>query len=882
MKLPSVYAKIISRVSLLGEKSMLKSLPVFRFPGGSTATLSEVGGKGLSLIKSSESGLPVPPGFILSVEFFKPWLEQLKKTEEWSSFLQASPEQMQAACSAMKNPSVNYVFNGEQQEIVAHYLQDFKDEALFAVRSSSPEEDLEGASFAGGYETILGVNKPSIENAVLRAFASCLDFRVAAYKQEHGFDVSSPKIAVVIQQQIASEVAGVGFSINPLTNNFDEAVFNANFGLGETVVGGLATPDTFSVDKVAHAVSQRQLGEKEISIWLDDNGGTSERPAINRTELTLNDEQVIELADLIAKVENLYGKPIDTEWALADKQFYLLQARPITAFVPVAANMITEKGAPKSLYLDATIVVQGLYKPMSPMGTSMISQFLRSAGEHLLGQNLLGDPHKSVATIQDGRIYLNLSILLSIFGKEKVSKAVMGMDPNTGRAVSESNESEYAAQREGHLHPPFHLLAKLPEVAMHLLEARLLPEQAHKNSTRLISKFMDEIRESAHSSVPLWELAGELISKTAKFIFAHSVPLFVGSRVALSHLQVIAVEAGASEEQLCKLERALPNNVTTEMGLALYHLAVTDSKSKAFETEWTQFLNLYGHRGTEEFDIAAPRYRDQPQLLNEQIETLRNSARADDNPQSRFDKAHTERHLAFQEICELVQHKFGWLQLKRFQSLYRVYETLAGYREVHKYLLVFTIDQLRERILNLAKELVSSERIDSIQQVFDLTPEDLEAAGRDSKFDLRQAASKNTEFSNRLANVPSLPPLFDSRGRILRATPPQPKEGEVIGTPISSGVIRGRIKVLHSPDEKPLFRGEILVARATDPGWTPLFVNAAAVILEIGGMLQHGALVAREYGLPCVSGIRNATSLWQDGMLVEVDGSAGVIRVIPE
>jgi pyruvate,water dikinase len=856
---------------------MLKTLPVFKFPGGSAATLAEVGGKGLSLLKGSESGLPVPPGFVLAVEFFRPWLDQLGATTQWSEFVKAGPEQMQSACAALKSASDNFTFSQEQKDIVVQSLQGFDQGALFAVRSSSPEEDLEGASFAGGYETILGVDKSAIESAVLRAFASCLDFRVAAYKKEHGFDASSPKIAVVVQRQIASEVAGVGFSINPLTNNFDEAVINANFGLGETVVGGLATPDTFTIDKQAKTITGRVLGGKETSIWLKPSGGTLEKAAVNREQLSLNDKQILELSDLIERVEKLYGKPIDTEWALADNQLFLLQARPITAFVPLAPNMVTAPDQRKALYIDVTIVVQGLYKPLSPMGTSVIAQFIRTAGEEVLGVNVLGEPKTSVPIVQNGRIFVNASILLALFGKEKVCKILTSMDPMSSRALAEADESKYKAVLGG-VHPPFHLLAKLPEIALHLLEARLLPEHAHKNVQRAITKFMTEIRESAKSPVPVGELADELIPRTFKFIFAHSIPLFVASRIALEHLQSIATDATA--EQLAQLERALPNNVTTEMGLALYHLAVLDPESTAYAKEWYRFIDLYGHRGAIELDIASPRYRDHPQVLQEQIETLRQSDLSQDNPQTRFDKAQVERHAAYEQLSEQIQRRSGWLQLKRFQSLYKVHETLAGYREVHKYLLIFTIDQLRERLLSDAEKLATDGLIDSQAQIFDLTLDDLKKAAADPKYDLRGAGAANREFADRLASVPALPSLFDSRGCILRPIPLPPKEGEVAGTPISPGVVRGRIKVLHAADEKPLLRGEILVARATDPGWTPLFVNAAAVILEIGGMLQHGALVAREYGLPCVSGIANATTLWQDGTLVEVDGSAGIIRVI--
>jgi pyruvate,water dikinase len=860
---------------------MFETATVFKFPGGQRAMLDQVGGKGYSLIKGSEAGLPVPPGFVLTVEFFRPWFEILATTAEWGQFINSAPEQMQAACTALKSASAKLTFSEAQSLTIAESLQAFGQEALFAVRSSSPEEDLEGASFAGGYETILGVHRSSVHSAVLRAFASCLDFRVAAYKKEHGFDASNPKIAVVVQEQIASAVAGVGFSINPLTNNFDEVVINANFGLGETVVGGLATPDTFVRNKLTGEITQKVAGGKETSIWLEANGGTIEKPAANRQELSLNDEQIKQLSELICAVEKQYGKPIDTEWALADNRFYLLQARPITAYVPLAPDMVTIPGAAKTLYMDVTIVVQGLYKPLSPMGTSILARLLKAAGEEVLGVNPVGPPDSSVAIIQNGRLYVNLSILLAIASKEKIATAINAMDPMTSRALAEASEAEYAAKiREGLHLPPLHLLLKLPEVVVHLIEARLLPEHAHNNTQKEIALFMEQMEAFVKEPRPIWELCDKLLARTFKFIFGHSIPLFIASRMALKHLQQLA--HGTDEKELAKLERALPNNVTTEMGLSLYHLALLDPESHEYKEERSRFIKLYGHRGPEELDVAAPRYRDRMEMLQEQIDTLRQSAHGQDNPQSRFDMAKAEKEKACANIISALEKSAGAAKAREFKSLYRVYEILGGYREVHKYLLIFSIDLLRERLLEDGNKFVKEGRLSQKSEIFDLTMDDLKIAAADKKYDLQTARAKNREFSNRLAAVPSLPTLFDSRGRILRPIPSKPRPGEVSGTPISAGVVRGRIKVLHSPDEKPLLRGEILVARATDPGWTPLFVNAAAVILEIGGMLQHGALVAREYGLPCVSGIANATTLWQDGTLVEVDGSAGVIRVIEE
>src|SRR5215467_4768608 len=215
------------------------SKSIYFFPGDAQATLGEVGGKGLSLLESSRACLPVPPGCILTVYFFEPWLSQLKTTDAWKMFLEVGNDALAHTCAVLKQTAAAFPFTEAQEKILTEALRKFDTDALFAVRSSSPQEDLEGASFAGGYETVLGVKVTEIESAVRKAFASCLDYRIVVYKRERGIDWKSPLIAVVVQQQIASEIAGVGFSLNPVTNNYDEAVINSNWGLGETVVSGL-------------------------------------------------------------------------------------------------------------------------------------------------------------------------------------------------------------------------------------------------------------------------------------------------------------------------------------------------------------------------------------------------------------------------------------------------------------------------------------------------------------------------------------------------------------------------------------------------------------------------------------------------------------------
>ena len=222
----------------------------------------------------------------------------------------------------------------------------------------------------------------------------------------------------------------------------------------------------------------------------------------------------------------------------------------------------------------------------------------------------------------------------------------------------------------------------------------------------------------------------------------------------------------------------------------------------------------------------------------------------------------------------------GERKAKQFAKDYATWVDLGGYRETPKYYISVITDLFRQRVLKAAGDLVTACRLDRPDQVFDLHMEDLDRGLADPSVDLRALAAENTRCQSRFKRVRELPRVIDSRGKILRAPRKEAGEGELVGEPISTGTVRGKIKVLHSPDEKPVLPGEILVARATDPGWTPLFINASGVILEVGGMLQHGALVAREYGKPCVAGIDRATSILSDGQVVEVDGASGIVRLI--
>jgi phosphohistidine swiveling domain-containing protein len=895
-------------VGVEGERTMDRGVyemkPVYPFTTGETPELTQVGGKAMSLIWMTQQGLPVPPGFVLTVAFFEPWLAAIQSTPEWARVVDSSPEELGQNCRAVKALAMDLELDDVHREILVDAvasLQTSDRAPLFAVRSSSPEEDREMDSFAGAYETVLGVKREGIEGAVRRAFASCLDERVLAYKREHGFAIDKPRIALIVQEQVRAQTAGVAFSLNPLNNCYDEAVINANYGLGESVVSGAVSPDSFTVDKVSRTILERKIGSKETSIWLGNDGGTYREPAPLRTRLCLSDEQVLSLIDMLARVEGDYGKPIDVEWAFASGRLYLLQARPITAYVPLPEELLTAPGEPKHLYGDLTLTKWGMEQPVSVMGTDYLAIMNEEMLKFSMGRDIGPDVIRETRRTTQGRTYVVISNSLKMQGKKRIVGEFREIDALSAEIIEALDEAEYVPPKL----PPalkgivFKMIRQNLGLGWRVLRAIVDPV-AFKQ--RLVLK-EEQLREmlaqeaSRGGEVTTCELARRMMTGLLSYVTVFMPTLFAAI-IARSRMKKLFKDCEpAIRDRLVYLERALPHNVTIEMGLAMYHLAQLDEisacasgeefasglEARAFSPEfleaWDTFVETYGFRAPMEMDPAAPRFYEQPALLFEQLRTMADNTHAEQNPQAIFERAQAERDAAYASLLKVAEGK-GGRKAKRFAKDYATWVDLGGYRETPKYYVSRITDLFRRHVLEIARSLVDAGRLDDPAQVFDLHMEDLDRGLADLRVDLRALAAQNTQFLNRLKRVRTLPRVIDSRGKILRAPRKEAGAGELAGEPISTGTVRGKIVVLHRPDEKRVLPGEILVARATDPGWTPLFINASGVILEVGGMLQHGALVAREYGKPCVAGIENATSIFQDGQVVEVDGASGIVRLV--
>jgi len=866
---------------------------------------SQVGGKAASLIRLTAAGLPVPPGAALTAAFFEPWYQALRATDAWTALLDAPPAEWPDACDALRALCPTLPADAPQRDALARALAHLP-AGLYAVRSSSPEEDLSGASFAGGYETCLGVTSAGLLDAVRRCFASSLDARVLIYKQQRGFDPMAPRIAVVIQQQLDSAIAGVGFSLNPLNNDYDEAVFDAAWGLGESVVSGAVSPDHFVVNKVTGAVLAREPGAKQSALHLAADGGHTRQDGYRADDLTLDDARLAELTDLICRVECLYDMPVDIEWAVADGALHLLQARPVTAWVPLPPALITAPGARRRLYQDIALA-GGLTTnaPISPLGQSWFASFAARLMATYVGELPVSfSDSDAMWRIVGGRMYQDLSNILWLSTPGILGWGQEGVDALVAATLSNIDAKTYRAERRPDwvslrmLFAYFGIVWRVRGLLLRALQAALAPEKTRALLARETARFEAEM--AALSDAPAEGLAeagglDALMAASGERVIRHVIeitmpPVMLGTGGA-ALARMIAPRAHADLADA--LSRGHEGNVVVDMGIALYRLsrllpaeALADPEAlerrlaaralpEAFLDGWADFLTRFGRRGPGEVDLGTARYEDSPALALRQLCQM---GGGDFDPAAAQRAAAERREVAYAELRASVGPLRRWL----LSVAYRWICLFISERDTPKHSYLAFFSAARRRALAQGARLAAAGRLDAAADVTGLTLADLSCAA-DPALDLRARRSENTRFIDKLAaHVVGFPAVIDSRGRILRPAPRPATPGELSGMPVSPGVARGPVVVLRTPDEKPVRPGDILVAHTTDPGWTPLFVNAAAVVLEVGGVLQHGAVVAREYGKPCVAGISELLSKLEDGQQVEVDGAAGIVRILTD
>ncbi|MGK0468803.1 PEP/pyruvate-binding domain-containing protein, partial [Clostridium sp.] len=745
-----------------------------------------------------------------------------------------------------------------------------------------PEEDLEGTSFAGMYETLLGQRRESLEKAIAEAFSSCFDFRVMAYKKEHGMDLEGTSIAVVVQLQIASDVSGVGFSLNPLNNCYDEVMINASFGLGEAIVSGIVTPDTYIVDSVKNEVTEKEVNEKQIGLWLKNDGGIEEKTNKDPNKQALTNEEILELSALIKKCEKHYDIPMDTEWAFEDGTLYLLQSRPITTYLPIFPELLTEKGKSKKLYLDYNFLMQGFNEQMSVLG-SQVWEMVMSDVKGGIGRGGLDGLFPSV----HGKTYANLSYSYVGFGKRTTMSIVgAGGADNIAKTLESMDIKEYTqidlpdAMKQAKKNTTKFSLKMIPQVVKVLFADYKTSLTNYLEHTDKIMTEVNDISKTADFSVATREIT--YLTTT----FLNDMGLIVAGMLA--QRTISKMFKGKNVESLViNLGMDLDGNPTGEMGHNLFELAshkeFVDTKSeteflskiengsysKDFMSMYQDYIKKFGSRVFMEIDVASKRVYEDPSLLYEKLTNIN----VDDN---QIEGVKDRKQEAYDKLLEVA--KEGGFE-KKFKKKAEIFQSLFGYREHPKYVIVQSIAKLHDKALELGRKLVVEGKLKNAYHIFDLKLEEIEKMEKGIDVNLEESRENNLFQYRRVAHIKDWPIIMDSRGKIINPKVTA-EDGDYVGSAVAPGKIIGIAKVLLSPYEKPLNPGEILVTKCTEPSWTPIFINAAGVVMELGGPLQHGGIIAREYGIPCVSGLIGITDEIKDGDLIEVDGTSGIVRVV--
>jgi phosphohistidine swiveling domain-containing protein len=870
---------------------------IMSFTTSGMPPVGRVGGKALELLRLTAEGFSVPPGFVLETEFFRPWMEELAGVPEWARILAGAGDGLRESADSLKRRCGGLALDAGRRRALDDALSGLVGSGprhLYAVRSSSPEEDLEQASFAGAYETRLAVPGEKLETAIQACFASCFDERIFRYKRHKGLSVEHPSIAVIVQEFIDADAAGVAFSLNPRNNCYDEAVINANFGLGESVVSGEVEPDEFVIDKVSRNPISERIGSKEHRSAPAVNGGVEKHPRIgpNSACISLKDREAI--IDILMNIEARRGEPVDIEWAIHHGKVFLLQARPITTWLPLPRIMVTEPGAPKRLYSNSTLIEQGVQEPLSVLGTDFLGHVLENVGGPI-AKGAIG--HDGLTFTADGGYYLNVSYAMMMgmkgaalapgnFGDPRIMEILDGMDMRQYTGGGLPPKMKTFRRRT--------LFAAAP-LLRSVLDAYLHPDRVLQAYRSALPEEDRRLETFSGQGMSLRARAEALTGLLQFFYGEHGIPMILAAQFAQRRIKALFKrEADQVRDHLVNLGIALPGNKTAAMGEEMYLLASSPEFRRFddpaaflaaveggdltpdFTSRWRHFLREYGMRCPVEIDPATPRVNEHPEKLFVQLKAM-SSGTGGAHPF--FDDARAKRESAFRALLDIASKRSA-ARARALSKYYKTWLTFGGYRETPKHYVIKVVATFRRQVLSIARDFAAAGRLDSPGQIFNLTIDDIDRGAADRSLDLRALGRERSALIDRMKRSRVAVRIIDSRGKIYFPPRKVGEDGVLSGVPISPGVAKGRVKVLTSATDKRLLHGEILVARATDPGWTPLFINAAGIILEVGGVLQHGAVVAREYGIPCVSGVDDATDVLKDGQTVEIDGSSGWVRVL--
>jgi rifampicin phosphotransferase len=870
------------------------------------ADLPIAGGKGANLGALIQAGLPVPPGFCITIPAYRAFVKMNQLETELHQILDSTqmtdPVSLEAA-----SDSIGACFrHGNMPPALADEIREAYTvlSGAVAVRSSATAEDLPDLSFAGQQDTYLNIlGEAALLDAVIRCWASLWTARAIGYRARNSISHNDVALAVVVQQMVQSEASGVLFTVNPLTGKRDETVIDATLGLGEALVSGQVEPDHYVVASSGGKILDKTLGAKALSIQSQAEGGTItiHHPAENQQALP--DEQILALARLGQQAQTYFGSPQDMEWAWAEGRLYVVQSRPVTSLYPLPAGL---KDEPLEALLSFG-VWQGMLDPYTPLGGDMFSTLVAGMGE-IFGAQINAREQRIFLSAGE-RLFVNITGLLKNQAGRNVATIFIGaIDPVSGAILAELLKNpRFEITGSFHLRDRFKLIWGIAPLIRNVLYNLLWPARGRARLEKHIEVTLGEAQQRCNSAQNLAELI-EIIEMVGEMPVQMLPRLVAGIAAGQAPYQILLRQAEAlpnGAELLMEVARGLPHNVTTEMDLALWrtsqairadaqaadYFSATEIEKlvaeyrqgklpAAAQTAIRDFLAIYGMRGVGEIDLGRPRWRENPSGL---FQVLKSYLQIDPaaSPEAVFQRgeaiarqAQAQLEQAFRETPKSLSPRIVRMIVERFREL-------GGLRETPKFFVVRLFGHYRAALLAAGRRLVEAGTLAEAEDVFFLHLWELKALASSESRDWKALVAEHRATYARELRRRHIPRLMLSDGTAFYDAPSSGDGPNTLsGSPVSAGVMEGMVRVVFDPHGVQLLPGEILVCPATDPAWTPLFLAAGGLVMEVGGMMTHGSVVAREYGIPAVVGVSQATTRLQTGQRVRVDGATGKIAIL--
>jgi len=879
----------------LERKKMTRNKNVYTlaFQNIDRSKLNITGGKGANLGELARiKDIQVPDGFCISTEAYN---EIIKGNKEFNSLLdqlailEADDRKGISEISAKnrtiieRTPIPEYII-GE----IADQLKRFDEKEAFAIRSSATAEDLPTASFAGQQDTYLNIiGAEAILKHVSKCWASLFTDRAVTYRIQNGFDHHHVALSVVIQKMVFPQASGILFTADPVISNRKLLSIDAGFGLGEALVSGLVSADNYKVKD--GEIVEKIIANKKLAIYALKEGGTEAKHlgSDQQNAQSLTDGEILELANIGRRVETHFGCPQDIEWCLADDTFYIVQSRPITTLYPIPETDDNEN----HIYVSVGHQ-QMMTDAMKPLGLS-------------LWQLTAARPMYKAG----GRLFVDVATMLISPANRKMILDVMGEhDPLIKDALVTITE------RGDFIKP----------MASDKEEAPIIKSSKGKSSADILAQIENDPAVTAElikqSEAIIEELKQNIQTKSGTELFdfiledgqlrrnlfsAQNLSAIVAAVDATTWLNENMKEWLDEKNVADTLSQSAPNNITSEMGLKLLDVAdvirpypkiaeylqqVKDDNflDELIELEGGQeardvidaYLNKYGMRCAGEIDITKTRWSEKPAMLVPMI--LNNVKNFEPNAgKQKFEQGRQQSLKKGQELLDrLSQLPDGEQKVQETKQMINLLRNFIGYREYPKYGIVSRSFVYKQALLKEAEKLLQANIIREKEDVYYLTFEEFREVVRTNKVD-QQLISKRKE-EHKLNEKLTPPRVITSDGEIIQGKYKREDipAGAIIGLPVSSGVLEGRARVILNMEDADIADGDILVTTFTDPSWTPLFVSIKGLITEVGGMMTHGAVIAREYGLPAVVGVEGATTLIKDGQRIRVNGTDGYIEIL--